>query len=102
MDKTTSIMGACLLAASLSGCSGSKDFKPTEGMGAGELFAQACTTCHGENGNGKFGFLLKIAGSQTPLQEMADKIRNGGYVMPAFPNISEADALAIAGFLKGQ
>jgi len=101
MDKTTSIMGACLLAASLSGCS-SKDFTPSEGMGASEISAQACTACHGEGGNGKFGFLLKIAGSQTPLQEMADKIRNGGYVMPAFPNISEADALAIAGFLKGQ
>jgi len=101
MDKTTSIMGACLLAASLSGCS-SKDFKPAEGMGANELFAQACTACHGENGSGKFGFLLKVAGSKTPLQGMADKIRNGGYVMPAFPNISEADALAVAGYLKSQ
>lgn len=102
MDKTTSIMGACLLAASLSGCSGSNDFKPTDGMGASELFAQACSSCHGENGNGKFGFLLAIAGSEKPLQELADTIRNGGYVMPAFPNISEAEALAVTGYLKGQ
>ncbi len=100
MDKTTRIMGACLLAAGLSGCS--KDFTPSEGMGASEIFTQACAACHGDNGQGKFGFLLKVAGSETPLPEMADKIRNGGYVMPAFPNISEADALAIAGYLKGQ
>jgi mono/diheme cytochrome c family protein len=102
MHKTTTIMGACLLAASLAGCSGSNDFKPTEGMGASELFKQACSTCHGENGNGKFGFLLKIADSEAPLQEIVDKIHNGGHVMPAFPNISEADALAVAGYLKGQ
>jgi mono/diheme cytochrome c family protein len=101
MFKTTQFIGACLVAASLSGCSDS-DFKPAEGMPANQLFAEACASCHGDNGQGKFGMLLKLAGSDLSSEEMVQKIRQGGHVMPAFPNISEEEALAIASFIKSQ
>jgi len=36
------------------------------------------------------------------LDEIVNKIQNGGYIMPAFPNISEMEALTVAGYLKGE
>ena len=101
MLKTTHIIGVCLLAAGLSGCS-DRDFKPAEGMPADQLFAQACASCHGDKGEGKFGFLLSVAGSELSTGEIVQKIRQGGHVMPAFPNISDAEALAVAEYIKSQ
>jgi cytochrome c553 len=100
MVKTTRIIAACLVAGSLSGCSDS-DFKPAENMPVNELFAEACAGCHGDQGAGKFGFLLTLAGSDLPTEEIVEKVRQGGHVMPAFPNISETEATAIAGYIKG-
>jgi mono/diheme cytochrome c family protein len=100
MYKTTRFIGACLIAAGLSGCSGSSDYKPSAGMPAEQLFAEACAGCHGDTGEGKFGFLLAVAGSDAADAEIVTKIREGGHVMPAFPLISEEEAAAIAGYLK--
>lgn len=102
MGKTTHIIATGLLAAGLGGCSGSRDFTPTQGMAPEALFTQACSGCHGENGGGKLGFLLSIAGTETAVEEMVNKIQNGGHIMPAFPNISEADARAVAEYIKAQ
>lgn len=99
MYKTTRFIAACLFAAGLSGCS-SSDYTPTAGAAADQLFAEACAGCHGDNGEGKFGFLLAVAGSDESAEDIATKIRNGGHVMPAFPQISEEQASAIAGYLK--
>jgi mono/diheme cytochrome c family protein len=101
MIKTTHIIGACLLAAGLSGCSDS-DFKPAEGMPVDQLFAQTCSGCHGDKGEGKFGFLLSIAGSDLSSEEIVQKIRQGGHIMPAFPNIGEKEATAVAEYVKSQ
>jgi len=102
MYKTTRLLGAGLLAAALTGCSGSRDFTPTEGMAPDQVFAQACASCHGEAGEGKFGFLLAVAGTETGVEEIVAKIRSGGHVMPAFPNIDENTATAIAAYLKSR
>jgi mono/diheme cytochrome c family protein len=101
MFKTTQFIGTCLVAASLSGCS-NRDFTPAENMPANQLFAEACAGCHGDNAQGKFGFLLSIAGSDLPAEEIVQKIRQGGHVMPAFPNIGETEALAVAEYIKSQ
>ncbi len=102
MTKTTRFFSICLIAAGLSACSGSNDYKPTADMPVEQLFAEACADCHGENGEGKFGFLLSIAGSEKPAEEIVSKIRTGGHVMPAFPNIGENEGLAIAEFIKSR
>ncbi len=102
MHKTTRLIGAGLLAAALAGCSGSQEFTPTAGMSPDQVFAQACSGCHGEGGEGKFGFLLSIAGTDADSGEIVAKIRNGGHVMPAFPNIDESTATAIAAYLKSR
>jgi len=102
MEKTTHIIAVCLLATGLGGCSGSNDFTPTQNMAPGELFAQACSSCHGENGGGKFGFLLSIAGTELPAEDIVTKIQNGGHIMPAFPNIGATEAQAVAEYIKAQ
>lgn len=100
MTKTTRLIGACMIGAGLSGCGGSSDYKPSAGMPAEQLFAEACASCHGEKGEGKFGFLLSVAGCDETAEEIVTKIHTGGYVMPAFPNIGESEALAVAEFIK--
>ncbi|MCU7843781.1 MAG: cytochrome c [Candidatus Thiodiazotropha sp. (ex Monitilora ramsayi)] len=102
MKKTTLLTIMALATLGLSGCGGNDEFKPTDGMPVNDLFAQACASCHGENGSGKFGFLLKIAGSEDAIEDMAQKIRDGGHIMPAFVNISQSEAISIATYVKGQ
>ena len=99
MGKTTYIAGICLLGSLLTGCS-ARDFKPVSGMNGKDIFANACSGCHGDNGGGKFGFLLKLAGTEETSDEIVEKIRNGGHIMPAFPNIDEQSAALVADYLK--
>lgn len=101
MKKTTySAATGLLLLLALSGCSDSNDFQPAAGMDAVDIFANACSSCHGENGQGKFGFLLKLAGTDAPAEEISEKILKGGHLMPAFPNINQQQAEVVAAYLK--
>jgi mono/diheme cytochrome c family protein len=100
MQKTTRFIGTCLIAAGLTACGGTSDFKPTAGMTPEQLFSEACAGCHGDKGDGKFGFLFSIAGSEAPIEEIVSKIREGGPIMPAFPEIDEVDATTLANYLK--
>jgi mono/diheme cytochrome c family protein len=100
MYKTTRFIGICLIAAGLSACGGDSDYQPNAGQSPEQIFAEACASCHGEKGEGKFGFLLSVAGSDEPVEEIVGKIRQGGHMMPAFSQISEQEAAAVAGYLK--
>lgn len=102
MEITTRLLAVCLIAAGLSGCGGNSDYTPTAGMSAEQIFAEACAKCHGEGGEGKLGFLLSIAGTEEPSEEVVNKIRQGGTIMPAFIQISESDAQALADYLKNR
>ncbi|MCF6281095.1 MAG: cytochrome c [Candidatus Polarisedimenticolaceae bacterium] len=90
-----------LAALGLSAC-GQNDYTPATGVGAGTIFAEACASCHGAAGTGKFGFLLKLAGSEQPHleSEVAAKVINGGHIMPAFPNIDQKNAEALGRYIN--
>jgi cytochrome c551 len=47
-----------------------------------QLFAENCTTCHGEGGSGG-GVGPRLAGSDVSIQEARSTIENGRGVMPA-------------------
>ena len=100
MKTTIATTGAALLALTLTGCSNSNDFMPVTGMDGMDIYANACASCHGDNGQGKLGFLLKLAGSDISSEAISEKIINGGHFMPAFPNISQPDAEQVAAYLK--
>ena len=101
MYKTTRFITAGLIAAGLSGC-GSSDYAPSADATAEQLFSEACAGCHGNGGEGKFGFLLAVAGSDESAETIVAKIRQGGHLMPAFPQINDEQASAIAGYLKSR
>ncbi len=94
------LLASAGLAVLLTGCGGSNDYTPAAGADAATIFAGACASCHGDGGGGKFGFLLKVAGTDEPTEEIAAHIAGGGPVMPAFPNIAESDRMALAAYLK--
>ncbi len=100
MIKTNRLLAIATLAAALSGCGGPSDFKPTEGMSVADIYAGACQACHGENGAGKFGFLLKVAQSDKSQEEIAALLKEGGHIMPSFPNMSDDERLTMAAFVK--
>jgi len=86
----------------LSGCGGPDEYTPVAGMSGTDIFTVACQSCHGEAGQGKFGFLLKIAGDAHSVAEIADKVRDGGFVMPSFPNIGDKERQALAEYIRAQ
>ncbi|MES9826205.1 MAG: cytochrome c [Candidatus Thiodiazotropha endolucinida] len=100
MKKTTCLAGICLAGSLLTGCSDNNDFKPAAGMDGMDIYANACSNCHGVNGSGKFGFLLKLSGTDSNTEEIVDKIRNGGHIMPAFPNIDTRHVGLVAAYIK--
>jgi len=99
MKKTPQIIALTTLTACLTGCMGPNDFTPSEGMSPADIFSSTCQTCHGENGAGKFGFLLGISGTDESMEEIAAKIGEGSTLMPSFPNISDEDRLSIAAYV---
>lgn len=100
MHKMTQLITITGLTAILSGCGGPSDFSPAEGMSAANIYASACQSCHGENGAGKFGFLFKIAGSESSPEEMATALTEGGSIMPSFPNLSDEQRTMMAAYVK--
>ncbi|MEN8167484.1 MAG: cytochrome c [Pseudomonadota bacterium] len=100
MTKMPQIATITALTALLSGCGGPSDFSPAEGMSAANIYASACQSCHGENGAGKFGFLFKIAGSESSPEEMATALKEGGSIMPSFPNLSDKQRTMMAAYVK--
>ena len=100
MKKTTQRIAIPVLVAALAGCGGPAEFRPAEGMSAADIFSNACSACHGNKGSGKFGFLLKIAGTDSSTEEIAGIVGSGGYIMPGFPNISDEQRMLIAAYVK--
>ena len=100
MKKTTQMTAIPMLATVLAGCGGPNEYRPAEGMSAADIFSNACSACHGEKGNGKLGFLLRIAGTESSAEEIVDIIGSGGYIMPSFPNVSDAQRKLIAAYVK--
>lgn len=95
-------MIAALTAATvtLTGCGGKEDYSPEAGTKPAKMFEQACAHCHGAEGGGKFGFLLALQDSQTPTDVIADMIKNGSGIMPAFPKMGDEQRKALAQYVS--
>lgn len=99
MTKYLKVAAATVLLTGLSAC-GNSDYDPAITATPGEMFKDACSSCHGSVGEGKLGFLLKIQGTEASLEEVADKIELGGHVMPAFPGIDAPQRLLLSTYVK--
>ncbi len=69
------------------------------------LYAQHCATCHGENGQGGVGVPLALPSFLNSVDDgfLKQTIRYGrpGRVMPAFGALSDAQLVALVGFIRG-
>lgn len=98
------IMGTSL-AIGLAACGGGGDNNNNEGggettsAGAEQIFAQNCSSCHGENLEGRNGPALNKIGAQLSKDEILDVIKNGRPGMPA-NIISGDDADQVATWLS--
>jgi mono/diheme cytochrome c family protein len=88
------------LALLLGGCGGPSDFTPAADMSAADIYNETCQVCHGENGAGKFGFLFKIQGTDSSLEQMAAALKEGGSIMPSYPNFSDQQHMMMAAYVK--
>ena len=61
------------------------DYKPITDEPA-RIFREACSGCHGENGQGK-GLYPDLLGEQFKSDEIRDLIVNGSFLMPAYKHI---------------
>jgi len=90
--KKLVLMGLILI----SGHCLANDYQPIKGTSGAGIFANACVTCHGAEGQGSFGSFFNLTSSTLPTEAIKTIIQNGGTWMPAFANIKgeELDALA--------
>ncbi len=101
MNSRINVFSLLVLSVGLTAC-GPREYSPEPGTSATDMFAAGCQSCHGEGGKGKFGFLLKVAGTDATEADISAHIRDGGFLMPAFPNIGEQERQSLAAYLKGQ
>lgn len=102
MNSRIKVLSLLTMSLGLAACGGPREYTPATGSAAADMFAEACQSCHGESGQGKFGFLLKIAGTDASDADILAHIQDGGLIMPAFPNIGEQERQALVAYLKGQ
>lgn len=70
---------------------------------AGEaLYTQSCVSCHAADLTGGVGPALNALEGVYTAEEIVDIIHNGRGAMPAFSNLSDAEADAIAQFVLSQ
>jgi len=60
------------------------------------LYQQNCARCHGEQGGGKFGLLMKLTQVDLTEEQIRERIRTGRGRMPAFDQLSDAQTSALA------
>ena len=69
-----------------------------------QLYARHCTTCHGDTGGGGVGVPLALPSFLASVDDdfLRQTIRHGrpGRVMPAFPQLSDAQIDAMVGYIR--
>lgn len=94
MKKVMTFIMGTGLAIGLAACGGggnnnNEDGGETTSAGAEQIYAQNCSSCHGENLEGRNGPKLEDVGSRLSKDEILDRIENGGTGMP--PKIISGD-----------
>jgi mono/diheme cytochrome c family protein len=100
MRKSSMILAAGSLV--LAGCGGEESYAPEAGTAPETMFEEACSHCHGDQGKGKFGFLLSLEDTQLDESGVGDMIQRGSGIMPSFPDLSDEQRQDLAAYVKKQ
>ncbi len=83
------IIGLPLTLLLATGCSKSNDYSPASDATAEDVFKTTCIECHQPKEGGHYFELDKNMANATAI---ANKVSQGSFMMPAFPNI-QGDSL---------
>ena len=86
------LLGLCLM-----GCS--NDYTPSPDTEAAHIFDSACLKCHKPANNTS---LFQLKPENASLSYISAKIRQGSFLMPAFPNFSEQDLAKLSQYVLEQ
>ena len=74
------------------------DYKPQTDDPA-VIYHEACSKCHGENGEGGGAMISQFRLEGKSAQEIKDTIRSGSFIMPAFTAIRQDTLDRLADYL---
>lgn len=69
----------------ISGCS--SDYQPPETADGEQIFLAACAECHTAESDKPVNMFFTLDQANANQQYIAERIANGGLIMPKFPNI---------------
>jgi len=98
MRKALGLAGLPLLAVALAASAASAG----DSAAGGKVYAAQCAACHGANRAGVAGAFpaLTDVGKRLDRQQIKERIRKGGGMMPPFGHLSEKDVEDLAAFLE--
>jgi len=96
--KSIAVAGLPLLAAAIATAAASAE----DATAGAKVYAANCAACHGANRAGVAGAFpaLTDVGKRLDQNQIKERIRKGGGMMPPFGHLSEKDVEDLAAFLK--
>lgn len=86
----------------LAGCGGEEAYAPQAGTPPETMFQEGCAHCHGDQGQGKFGFLLDLQDTELTQAEIEALIAGGKGIMPGYPQLSTEQRRRLAAYSRGR
>ncbi len=96
MKKIILAIGLVLASSTIQ----ASDYRPAADAKPAQIFSDACASCHGDWGTGKFGFLLKLTGTTLSKEEIQNRISAGSTMMPEFPNIKKEQLSQLVDYVE--
>ena len=93
------IIGLPLTLLLAVGCSKSNDYSPVSGATGEDVFKTACVECHQPMDGGHYFVLDKEMAS---VAAIANKVSQGGFMMPAFTNIQAGSLQKLSEYVLSQ
>jgi len=63
------------------------------------IYQEACAECHGKQGEGSGWFYPALGETEISREEVVEIIRQGAFMMPAFPQIPDTTLLRLSAYI---
>ncbi len=85
-----------LMPLALTACSHQNDYSPAPDATGEQIFAQVCSDCHQPDAN---GIIYTLKKGQTNTDYIRQQIKQGSFMMPKFPNMSDEAIKKVSQFV---
>jgi mono/diheme cytochrome c family protein len=63
------------------------------------IYQEACAECHGKQGEGRGWFYPALGEKEISREDVAEIVRDGAFMMPAFPQIPDTTLLRLSSYI---